>query len=76
MKLSSLLNPVRDNRRLRASGVQKIPCEYGRVCIGHTSGSVDIMLKEHQRHIRLEHLDKSALARDTTFQPTMPPSMP
>jgi hypothetical protein len=34
----------------------------GRYYIGQTDRSVDIRLKEHQRHIRLEHPDKSAVA--------------
>jgi hypothetical protein len=43
-------------------GVYRIPYECGRVYIGQTGRSVDIRLKEHQRHIRLEHPDKSAVA--------------
>jgi hypothetical protein len=46
---------------LRTPGVYKILCECGRVYIGQTGRSVDIRLKEHQRQIRLEHPDKSAL---------------
>jgi hypothetical protein len=60
MKLSSLLRPVKDHLGLRTPGVYRIPCECGRVCSGQTDRSVDIRLKEHQRHIRLEHPDKSA----------------
>jgi hypothetical protein len=30
--------------------------------MGQTGCSVDTILKEHQRHIRLEHSDKSAVA--------------
>jgi hypothetical protein len=43
-------------------GAYRIPCECGRVYIGQTGRSVDVCLREHQRHIRLEHLDKSAVA--------------
>jgi hypothetical protein len=60
MKLSSLRHPVKDHLRLRTTGVYRIPCECGRVYSGHTGRSVDIRLKEHQRHTRLEHPDKSA----------------
>jgi hypothetical protein len=38
------------------------PVECSRVYIGQMSHSVDIRLKEHQRHIRLEHPNKSAIA--------------
>jgi hypothetical protein len=62
VKLSSLFRPVKDHLGLRTPGVYRIPCECGRVYIGQTGRSVDIRLKEHQRHIRLEHLDKSAVA--------------
>jgi hypothetical protein len=39
--------------------------ECGRVYTGQTGRSVDIRLKEHQRHIRLEHPDKWAVAEHT-----------
>jgi hypothetical protein len=45
-----------------------IPCECGKVHIGHTGRSVDIRLKEHQRHIRLERPDKSAVAQHSIEQ--------
>jgi hypothetical protein len=47
---------------LRTPDVYRIPCECGRVYNGQMGRSVDIMLTEHQRHIRLEHPDKSAVA--------------
>jgi hypothetical protein len=62
MKLSSLLRPVKDHLGLRTPGVYRIPCECGRVYIGQTGRSVDIRLKEHQRHKRREHPDKSVVA--------------
>jgi hypothetical protein len=62
MKLSSLLRPVKDHLGLRTPGVYRIHCECGRVYTGQTGRSVDIRLKEHQRHIRLQHPDKSAIA--------------
>jgi hypothetical protein len=68
MKLSSLLRPVKDHLGLRTPGVYRIPCECGRVYIGQTGRSVDIRLKEHQRHIRLEHPDKSAVAEHRIHQ--------
>jgi hypothetical protein len=42
------------------------PC--GRVYIAQTSRSVDIRIKEHQRHIRLYHPDKSAVAEHSIDQ--------
>jgi hypothetical protein len=68
MKLSSLLRPVKDHLGLRTSGVYRIPCECGRVYTGQMGRSVDIRLKEHQRHIRLEHPDKSAIAEHNIDQ--------
>jgi hypothetical protein len=68
MKLSSLLRPVKDHLGLRTPGVYRIPCECGRVYIGLTGRSVDIRIKEHQRHIRLEHPDKSAVAEHSIDQ--------
>jgi hypothetical protein len=62
MKLSSLLRPVKDHLRLRTPRVYRIPCECSRAYIGQAGHSVDIRLKEHQRHIRLKHPDKSAIA--------------
>jgi hypothetical protein len=68
MKLSSLLRLVKDHLRLRTPGVYRIPCECGRVYIGQTGRSVDIRIKEHQRHIRLNHPDKSAVAEHSIDQ--------
>jgi hypothetical protein len=68
MKLSSLLRPVKDHFGLRIPEVYRIPCECGRVYIGQTGRSVDIRLKEHQRLIRLEHPDKSAVAEHSIDQ--------
>jgi hypothetical protein len=59
--VSSFLRPVKDNLGLRTPGVYRIPCECGKVYIGQSGRSVDASLKEHQRHIRLQHPDKSAM---------------
>jgi hypothetical protein len=61
MKLSTHIHPVKYHLGLRTQGVYWTPCEFGRVYIGQAGRSVDIRLKEHQRHIRLEHPDKSAI---------------
>jgi hypothetical protein len=68
MKFSSFLHPVKERLGLRISGVYRIPCECGRVCIGQTGRSADTRLKEHQRHIRLDHPDKSAVAEHSSDQ--------
>jgi hypothetical protein len=47
---------------LRTPGIYSIPCECGKVYIGQSSRSIQIRLKEHNRHIRLTQTDKSAVA--------------
>ncbi|PNF33765.1 hypothetical protein B7P43_G10211, partial [Cryptotermes secundus] len=64
-KLSSFLRPVKDSLGLRTQGVYSIPCECGKVYIGQTGRSVYMMLKEHQRHIRLKHPDRSAVVEQS-----------
>jgi hypothetical protein len=64
-EVSSFLQPVKGNLGLRTPGVYRILCECGKVYVGQTGHSVDTRLKEHQRHICLEHPDKSAIAEHT-----------
>ena len=47
---------------LRTPGVYSIPCECGRVYIGQSGRSIQLRIKEHDRHIGLEQPDKSAVA--------------
>jgi len=61
-KISSYLPPVKDALGLRTLGVYSIPCECGRVYIGQSGQSVQIRIKEHNRHIRRAQTDKSAVA--------------
>jgi hypothetical protein len=61
-KISSFLRPAKDDLGLRTPGVYSIRCKCGQVYIVQTGRSVDTKLNEHQRHIRLEHPDKSAVA--------------
>jgi hypothetical protein len=68
MKLSILLRPVKDHLEIGIPGFYRISCECGRVYIGQTGRSVDIRLKQHQWHIRLEHPDKSAIAEHSIDQ--------
>jgi hypothetical protein len=64
-KLSGFLRPVKDDLGLRTPGVYSIPCECGQVYIGQTGHSVNTRVKEHQRHIRLEHPGKSSVAEQS-----------
>jgi hypothetical protein len=43
-------------------GIYSIPCECSRVYIGQSGRSVQLHIKEHNRHIRLAQPDKSAVA--------------
>jgi hypothetical protein len=61
-KIASYLPPVKDAIGLKTPGVYRIPCECGTVYIGQSGRSFDLRIKEHERHLRLVHPDKSAVA--------------
>jgi hypothetical protein len=61
-KITSYLPPVKDGIELKTPGVYVIPCECWTVCVGQSGRSIDLRIKEHERHIRLVHADKSAVA--------------
>ena len=42
--------------------IYKIPCECGKVYCGQRGWSIQLHVKEHERHIRLVQPDKSAVA--------------
>jgi hypothetical protein len=65
---SSYLPPVKDELGLKTPGIYSIPCECGKVYIGQTSRSVHLRVKEHDRHLRLLQIDKSAIAEDSFNQ--------
>jgi len=67
-KISSYMPPTKDAPGLRTPGIYKIPCEWGKVCIGQSGRSVKLRIKEHERHIRLAQPDKSAVAEHTFNQ--------
>ena len=48
--------------------IHSIPCECGRVYIGQSGRSIQLRIKEHDRHIRLAQPDKSAVA-EHSFNP-------
>ena len=51
-KVFSYLPPVKDALGLRTSGIYRIPCECSRVYIGQSGRSIQIQIKEHNRHVR------------------------
>ena len=61
-KIANYLPPVKDARGLKTPGIYRIPCECGTVYIGQSGRSIDLRIKEHERHIRLVQPDKSAVA--------------
>jgi len=62
-KVFSYLPPVKNALGLKHRVyVYRIPCECGRVYIGQSGRSIQIRIKEHNRHIRLAQPDKSAVA--------------
>jgi hypothetical protein len=61
-KFSSFLQPIKDDLALKMPGVYSIPRMCGKVYIGQTGCSTETRVKEHQRHIRLYHTKKSAVA--------------
>ena len=61
-KIASYLPPVKDARGLKTPGIYRILCECGTVNIGQSGRSIDLCMKEHDRHIRLVQPDKSAVA--------------
>ncbi|KAJ8937150.1 hypothetical protein NQ318_006350 [Aromia moschata] len=48
--------------RLLTKGVYELKCTCGKSYIGQTGRSIQCRIKEHQRHTRLGHTDKSAIA--------------
>jgi hypothetical protein len=67
-KISSFLRPVKDDLGLTTPGVYSVPCEYGQVYIGQIGKSLVSKVKEHHRHIRLGHPDKSAVVEHSLKQ--------
>jgi hypothetical protein len=61
-KIFSYLPAVKDALGLRTLGIYGIPHECGSVYIGQSGRSVQLRIKEHNRHIRLAQRDKSAVA--------------
>jgi len=67
-KISSYMPPNKDAPGLRTPGIYKIPCECGYVYIGQSGRSVQLRIKEHDRHIRSAQPDKTAVAEHSFNQ--------
>jgi len=61
-KISSYMPPTKDAPGLRTPGIYRIPCEFGKVYIGQTGRTIQLRIKENERHMRLVQPDKSAVA--------------
>lgn len=61
-KLHSFMRPIKSQIPLHSSGVYKIPCSCESVYVGQTGRLVSTRLKEHMRHTKNQHTEKSALA--------------
>jgi hypothetical protein len=48
---------------LKTPSTYSIPCECRKVYIGQSGRSIQIRIKEHERHIRLAQTEKSAVAQ-------------
>ena len=55
--------PTKAAPGLRTPGMYQIPCECGKVYIGQSGRSIQLRIKEHERHMRLVQPDKSAVAK-------------
>jgi hypothetical protein len=67
-KISSYMPPTKDVTELRTPGIYKIPCECGKMYIGQSGRSIQLHIKEHERHMRLAQPDKSAVAEHSFNQ--------
>jgi len=61
-KISSYMSLTKDAPGLRTPGIYRIPCECGKVYIRQSGRSIQLRIKEHERHMRLVQPDKSAAA--------------
>jgi len=67
-KTSSYTPPTKDAPGLRTPGIYRILCECSKVYIGQSGHSIQLRIKEHGRHIRLDQPDKSAVAEHSFNQ--------
>jgi hypothetical protein len=69
-KFSNYLPPVKDAVGLKTPGIYSIPCECEKVYIGQSGQSIQIQVRENERHIRLAQTEKSAVANITLTRNT------
>jgi hypothetical protein len=67
-KIFNYLPPVKDALGLRTLGIYSIPCECGKVYIGQSGRSIQLCIKEHNRHVTLAQPIKSAVAEHSINQ--------
>jgi hypothetical protein len=67
-KINSYLPPIKDALGLRTPGVYGIHCECGKVYIGQWGQSIQIRIREHNRHNQLAQTDKSVVAEHSINQ--------
>jgi hypothetical protein len=67
-KISSYMPQTKDAPGFRTPGIYMIPCECGKVYIGQSGRSIQLHIKEHERHIRLSQPDRSAVAEHSFNQ--------
>jgi capsular polysaccharide biosynthesis protein len=60
-KINGYLPPVKNALGLRTPGVYSISCECSKVHIGKSGQSIQIRIKEHNRHIQTAQTDISAV---------------
>jgi len=54
--------PTKHAPGLRTPDIYRIPCECGKVYIGQSGRSIQLHIKDHERHVTLVQRDKSAVA--------------
>jgi hypothetical protein len=62
-KTIQMLRSVKDDLGLNVPGMYRIPCECDKVYMGQTGRYIEMRCKEHRRHIRLNQVDKSVVAK-------------
>jgi hypothetical protein len=61
-KLPSNLQPIKDDLALKMPGVNSIPCDCEKVCIGQSGHSIETVVKNYHQHIHLYHPKMSVVA--------------
>ena len=61
--IKQIHRPVKDEQGLEPPGVYEIPCECGQVYIGQTGRTASERVSEHERNLRMQCFDKSAVAQ-------------